>query len=70
MKSIFIKISFMALIGFLVVTACSSGSDEKENKASYYCPMECEGEKSYDKPGTCPICGVELVMNEVEVEKI
>ncbi len=27
----------------------------------YYCPMHCEGEKTYDKPGDCPVCGMHLV---------
>src|SRR5690606_30538032 len=22
----------------------------------YYCPMHCEGDKTYDKPGDCPVC--------------
>ncbi|MFV7234462.1 heavy metal translocating P-type ATPase [Flavobacterium sp. ZB4R12] len=26
----------------------------------YYCPMHCEGEKVYDKPGSCPVCGMNL----------
>jgi P-type Cu+ transporter len=27
----------------------------------FYCPMHCEGEKTYDKPGNCPVCGMDLV---------
>lgn len=27
----------------------------------YYCPMHCEGDKMYDKPGDCPVCGMHLV---------
>lgn len=26
----------------------------------YQCPMKCEGEKTYDKPGTCPMCKMDL----------
>lgn len=26
----------------------------------YYCPMHCEGDKTYDKPGSCPVCGMNL----------
>ena len=33
----------------------SNGDGEK-----YYCPMHCEGEKAYDKPGNCPVCGMNL----------
>ena len=28
---------------------------------TYYCPMHCEGEKTYDKPGDCPVCGMDIV---------
>jgi Cu+-exporting ATPase len=28
--------------------------------AKYYCPMHCEGDKVYDKPGSCPVCGMNL----------
>jgi Cu+-exporting ATPase len=27
----------------------------------FYCPMHCEGSKTYDKEGSCPICGMDLV---------
>lgn len=29
--------------------------------AKYYCPMHCEGDKTYDAPGSCPVCGMDLV---------
>lgn len=32
-----------------------------ENGNKYYCPMHCEGDKTYDKPGNCPVCGMHLV---------
>ena len=28
---------------------------------TYYCPMHCEGDKTYDQPGNCPVCGMDLV---------
>ncbi|MFT6928945.1 MAG: Cu+-exporting ATPase [Sediminicola sp.] len=28
---------------------------------TYYCPMHCEGDKTYNKPGDCPVCGMDLV---------
>ena len=40
---------------------------KKQNKptgdgtGTFYCPMHCEGEKTYDKPGDCPVCGMDLV---------
>lgn len=36
---------------------------QHEHKAGdqYYCPMLCEGDKVYDNPGDCPVCGMDLV---------
>ncbi len=28
---------------------------------AFYCPMHCEGDKTYDTPGDCPVCGMDLV---------
>ncbi|MDT7827122.1 heavy metal translocating P-type ATPase [Pricia sp. S334] len=28
---------------------------------TFYCPMHCEGDKTYDSPGDCPVCGMDLV---------
>jgi len=33
----------------------------------YYCPMHCEGDKTYDKPGDCPECGMHLVKEAAAV---
>lgn len=32
-----------------------------KGKGVFYCPMRCEGDKTYDKPGDCPVCGMDLV---------
>ena len=32
-----------------------------EENGTYYCPMHCEGEKTYSQPGDCPVCGMDLV---------
>lgn len=26
----------------------------------YQCPMKCEGDKTYDQPGNCPVCNMKL----------
>lgn len=31
-----------------------------EHQHAYRCPMNCEDGKTYDKPGKCPVCGMEL----------
>lgn len=37
---------------------------EGGTKGKYYCPMHCEGDKTYDKPGDCPVCGMHLNKEE------
>lgn len=36
----------------------------------YYCPMHCEGDKTYDKPGDCPVCGMDLVEQPSTLKKV
>ncbi|KKN60675.1 hypothetical protein LCGC14_0529440 [marine sediment metagenome] len=44
-----------------------ASESKKEDKpkgrgtGTFYCPMHCEGDKTYDKPGDCPVCGMDLV---------
>ncbi|WP_072316604.1 heavy metal translocating P-type ATPase [Sinomicrobium oceani] len=40
-----------------------------EHSGIYYCPMHCEGDKTYDKPGSCPVCGMDLVEAPVRNRK-
>lgn len=50
-------------------SCCSSNKPQEKPRVAlpsnaqgkYYCPMHCEGEKVYDKPGDCPVCGMDLV---------
>ncbi|MGB5508141.1 heavy metal translocating P-type ATPase [Robiginitalea sp.] len=32
-----------------------------QGTGTFYCPMHCEGDKTYDQPGDCPVCGMDLV---------
>ncbi|WP_242118700.1 heavy metal translocating P-type ATPase [Aestuariivivens sediminicola] len=34
---------------------------EEKGTGTFYCPMHCEGDKTYDQPGDCPVCGMDLV---------
>ncbi len=38
-------------------------ADEPKGKGTgtFYCPMHCEGDTTYDGPGDCPVCGMDLV---------
>ncbi len=38
----------------------SSKTNEK-GTGTFYCPMHCEGDKTYNEPGDCPVCGMDLV---------
>ena len=31
---------------------------------AFACPMKCEGDKTYSEEGSCPTCGMELVLVE------
>ena len=41
-----------------------SGLSALDAKGKYYCPMRCEGDKVYDQPGDCPVCGMHLKKEE------
>ncbi len=34
---------------------------DMNKKGLFYCPMQCEGDKTYDKSGSCPVCGMYLI---------
>lgn len=37
---------------------------EHEHSSKYICPMHCEGDKTYSKPGDCPVCNMHLILAE------
>lgn len=63
------------LVAFITIffTSCKDNKATTNNDANhqtemkhsetakvYACPMKCEGDKTYDKPGSCPKCGMDL----------
>ena len=36
-------------------------SNHNHQAGTYYCPMQCEGDKVYGKDGDCPVCGMDLI---------
>ncbi len=38
-----------------------SHDHKPDGNGVFYCPMHCEGEKTYGKAGDCPVCGMHLV---------
>lgn len=53
------------ILTFIVVQGCSGSDKSSEQtpvqqvKEEYQCPMKCTEEK-FDKPGKCPVCGMDL----------
>lgn len=48
-----------------------SNSDSKstgKGTGTFYCPMHCEGEKTYYEPGDCPVCGMDLVEEQTTLQ--
>lgn len=66
------KVMYSLMIATTIVLTSCDGSiknvEVKETKEvtteKFACPMECEGDKSYDASGECPVCGMELVIIE------
>lgn len=45
---------------FFVATSCNT-IHSKAEEVQYQCPMKCEGEKTYDNPGSCPVCKMDIL---------
>ena len=62
-------ILFFLSMGLLM--ACGGNAEPPANAkvGAYYCPMKCEGDKTYRKAGTCPVCKMDLVVVEGEAAK-
>ena len=41
--------------------AAATRQPKGKGSGTFYCPMRCEGDKTYDTPGDCPVCGMDLV---------
>ncbi len=62
-------------LSVILHSACNNGqsnSDSQNTEAAvsgekYICPMNCEKGKTYDKPGTCPVCNMKLELVKAEV---
>lgn len=70
MKKNILKYAFVIAVGSFVLASCGESSteahEEHEHTAEkgYYCPMKCEGDKIHAEPGSCSVCGMELVETE------
>ena len=50
-------------------SAAKPQATNQKGTGVYYCPMRCEGDKTYDHPGHCPVCGMDLV-EQVSTESL
>ena len=50
--------------GYQVLAQESSPRSSPSLAARYACPMKCEGDKTYEQPGRCPVCGMKLKVIE------
>lgn len=63
-----ITILSILLLFFLIATTCTTTQSEE---VLYQCPMKCEGEKTYSKPGSCAVCKMDLQkLEDKETEHI
>jgi len=62
------KLLLPAIVAMALLSSCgNSGETPKKDSVTnataavkYQCPMKCEGEKTYDKPGKCPVCQMDM----------
>lgn len=65
------KILHTGLICFLAIhlIGCNTKNSTKTTAEKYQCPMHCEGDKTYDKPGTCGVCNMDLQLLALNSKK-
>ena len=52
------------------IIACGGATETHQTveAATYQCPMDCEKGTTFDKAGSCSVCGMELKVVEVSAE--
>ena len=60
-----LKVFLTMAIAVFSFTALNAQTTKTKNSitvadTAYYCPMKCEGEKTYEKAGKCPQCNMTL----------
>ncbi|CAN5909785.1 hypothetical protein BH11BAC7_BH11BAC7_05930 [soil metagenome] len=49
------KLILSSVIALALLSSCGG-----DGTKSYQCPMKCEGEKTYDTAGKCPMCQMDM----------
>ena len=64
----------IAVFSFTALNAQTTKTKTKNSitvaDTAYYCPMKCEGEKTYKKAGKCPVCNMNLKTKVTPVAKV
>lgn len=62
------RVYLLTIALFIGITTVFISCKNNSNNATYECPMNCEGTKTYTKPGICPVCKMDLV-EQKDIEK-
>lgn len=54
------KLLIIAVLAIVSFGSCKESEKKETAKIEYQCPMKCEGEKTYPKEGSCPVCKMDL----------
>ncbi len=59
-----IKLFLLILCITFSISSCKDKKNDTETKVTtpYKCPMNCENGKTYNKPGICPACKMDLTL--------
>ena len=66
-----LKSTFIVLLAVLSFASCKNDTKNKTSSelTAYYCPMKCEGDKTYKKSGSCPVCKMDLIAHVQQTSK-
>ncbi|MCV6630354.1 MAG: hypothetical protein OIF50_10930 [Flavobacteriaceae bacterium] len=77
MRKHWLQYFFIGLLAAATMVSCKTekkNSDKEQLEVTagiYQCPMDCEKGKTYEAAGTCPVCKMDLALNEeVDQEKM
>ncbi len=55
-----IKCGLFLLIALVSINSCKETNSKDKEVTVYQCPMKCEGEKTFNEEGSCPICKMDI----------
>ena len=66
-----LKHIFILIITTLLLQTCNSNTkSNSDNSTTYQCPMKCEGDKTFNKPGNCAVCKMDLQALNSEIPRL